>query len=130
MSHAAEICSPRTRAITPQETAPTSATAAQITMLRVRDLVLTAFSSLERPLGRTDPRARGRSNRSAEQHDLPAGVAHGADDRVRMVLSARLDHELDGGLAHVQVEPLADVRDVDDVRALGGDAVEQPREVA
>ena len=40
ISHAAEICSPLTRAMTPHETAPTSATAVQMTMLRVRDFVL------------------------------------------------------------------------------------------
>jgi hypothetical protein len=37
---------------------------------------------------------------------------------------ARLEHELDRGLAHVQVHALADVAHVDDVRPGGGDALE------
>ena len=40
ISHAAEICSPRTSAITPQATAPTTATSVQMTIERVRDFVL------------------------------------------------------------------------------------------
>ena len=39
-------------------------------------------------------------------------------------------HELDGRLAHVQVDALAHVRDVDDVGPLAGHALEQPDEVA
>jgi hypothetical protein len=32
-------------------------------------------------------------------------------------LTARLEHELHGGLAHMQIEALADVLDVEQVRA-------------
>ena len=42
--------------------------------------------------------------------------AHRAQHAVGVLAPARLEHELDGGLAHVQVEALAHVRDVDDVR--------------
>jgi hypothetical protein len=44
ISQAAEICSPRTSAMTPQDTAPTSATAVQMTIERVRDLFFTVAS--------------------------------------------------------------------------------------
>ena len=39
ISHAAEICSPRTRAMTPHATAPTTATNVQMAIERLRDLV-------------------------------------------------------------------------------------------
>jgi hypothetical protein len=43
-------------------------------------------------------------------------------------LTARLEHQLDRGLAHVQVETLADVLDIEQVGPLLADEREQPRE--
>ena len=44
ISQAAEICSSRTRAMTPHATAPMIATGVQMTIERARDLVLTTAS--------------------------------------------------------------------------------------
>src|SRR3954454_12946250 len=51
-------------------------------------------------------------------------------DGLRVLMAARLEHELDGRLDHVQVDALAPVRDVDDVRAGRGNAGEQGGERA
>ena len=45
-----------------------------------------------------------------------------------MLGPARLEHELHGGLAHVEVDALADVLDLDEVRPRLADEREQPRE--
>ena len=47
-----------------------------------------------------------------------------------MLLAARLEHEVDAGLAHVQRDRLAQVVDGDEVAAGIGDPDEQPREAA
>ena len=51
-----------------------------------------------------------------------ARTAHRAHHRVGVLAAAGLEHELDRGLAHVEVEALAHVGDVDDVAARRGDA--------
>src|SRR5918999_973682 len=57
ISQAAEICSPRTRAITPHATAPTTATSVQMTIERARDFVLTSCLPLR--CGLPHPAERG-----------------------------------------------------------------------
>src|SRR4051794_36871921 len=102
--------SPRTRAMTAQETAPTIATAVQMTIERVREAVFTRGSSLFRPITRA---ATGHSllmggypspdgsetpaaaEPSAQNADLVARVGEPGGDRLGVLVPARLEHQLD-----------------------------------
>src|SRR5215207_4785180 len=79
ISQTAEICSPRTRAITPHATAPTRATAVQMTTVRVRDLVLTTFLPLSapRPAEHGAQAEVGRQIRAETAHPEAAPVVDG-----------------------------------------------------
>ena len=83
--------------------------------------------SLKRSFGRTsDAEQTG----LAEYLRRVALVVQRRQHALRVLVPARLQHQLDRGLAHVQVQPFADVADVDDVRAGAGDGGEQRREPA
>ena len=59
ISHAAEICSPRTSAMTPHATAPTTATNVQMAIVRLRDLVpMSAPLPSRAPMDRSPPAPR------------------------------------------------------------------------
>ena len=72
------------------------------------------------------------SARSARQGllGLVAGGARRGEDPVGVLAVADLHHDLDAGLAHVEVDPLSHVLDLDDVRSLRADHVEQAGEPA
>src|SRR3954468_4565279 len=101
ISHAAEICSPRTRATTPQATAPTRATAVQITIERV----LVRVMALPLPQARDRNHVPGPSERYALLQRLGgvAVLAHRGGHAVGVLAPPRLEDQLDGGLADVEV---------------------------
>src|SRR5918994_4009240 len=57
---------------------------------------------------------RSMHRRLVQHVRVVAGAVQIRDDVLGVLVAARLEHELDRRLAHVQVEPLAHVRDVDD----------------
>src|SRR4051812_48340370 len=75
-----------------------------------------------RPLRRAvDPhaaRSEGRALGAALAHRLRlvARLAQAAQDLAGVLAAARLEHELDAGLADMEVDALAQVLDVDEVR--------------
>src|SRR5919197_4480057 len=67
---------------------------------------------------------------SAQDAGFVARAGQLGRDRLGVLVAACLEHELDAGLADVQVDPLAHVGYVDDVRAGLGDEREQPDQTA
>ena len=57
-------------------------------------------------------------------------AADGLEDPLPVLGAVRLENQLDRGLANVELNPLADVLDVDYVRPLLGDDSQQRRECA
>ena len=90
-----------------------------------------ASSGIPRPTSRAASSPRS-SSRPRDYRSVARLVVPGRADRLGHALgvglTARLEHELHRGLPHVQVEPFADVLDVEQVRALLADEREQPRE--
>ena len=95
------------------------ATAVQITMDRVFALMLPPPQARVDEC-RTRTRGGGGAIRAAARRIPRSRIAR--IDPARVLAPARLEHQLDRGLAHVQVEALAHVRDVDDVAPGLGDA--------
>src|SRR6188472_2720463 len=67
---------------------------------------------------------------SADDARVVAAPVHGGEDVAGVVAALRLEHELDRGLADVEIEPLAQVLDVDEIGARLPDEREQACERA